>query len=103
MGDSTIKRPIGAKFQCKDTDVNISSASRVNESKVQESVSQGILSALSAVSFRLEAIERRIDKTEEHIHGKSAGYSGGVGSNGVKVSSPESGTDYSVLDCWLQM
>ena len=87
------KRPIGAKYQYKDSEVNVSSASSVNESKVQESVSQDIISALSAVSSRLEAIEKLIDKTEEHNHGKSVGCSGGVGSGGVSTSSPKSGAD----------
>ena len=44
---------------------------------------------------RLEAIGKRIDKTEEHIYGKSDGYSGGVRSSGVNFSSSKSAADYS--------
>ena len=49
---------IGAKCQYKDSDVNISSSNSLNVSNVQENVNQGIISALSAVSSRLESIEK---------------------------------------------
>ena len=78
------KRPIGAKCQYKDSDVDISGFSNVNKSKVQKRVSF----ALNVVSSGLEAIEKRIDKTEEHIHGKSTDYSGGFRSGDIYFSSP---------------
>ena len=52
------KRPVGAKCQFKNNDVNISGSASMNVSNVSESVNQDIISALSDVSSRLEAIEK---------------------------------------------
>ena len=52
------KRPVGAKCQFKSNYVNISGSASINVSNVSESVNQDIISALSAVSSRLEAIEK---------------------------------------------
>ena len=75
------KRPINSKCQQKQDELLNASSHSVNVGNDQENVNQSIVDALSAVSSRLEAIERRIDKTEEQIQGK-------LGSGTATVASP---------------
>ena len=69
------KRPVGAKCVHQGNDIaeSTSSASQSTQG-TNENTNTEILNALNAVSYRLSAIEQRIDRTEEQLHSRpSAG------------------------------
>ena len=65
----------------KQNELLNASSDTVSVGNDQGNVNQSIVDALSAVSSSLEVIARRIDKTEEQIHGK-------LGSGTATVASP---------------
>ena len=63
------KRHVGQKCQMGKLDTSAAASSVVDQQGGGEGINQEIINALSSVSSRLSAIEARIEKTEQHIHG----------------------------------
>ena len=63
------KRPVGIKCQITGESTPSTSAT-VSDQNMDENTSSRILNALNAVSYRLSAIEQRIDRTEEQLQGQ---------------------------------
>ena len=62
------KRLVGSKCQYQSNDISESTSSGIHSNQsVNENTNSEILNALNAVSYRLTAIEQRIDRTEEQL------------------------------------
>ena len=64
------KRPVGSKCQVQNTASIESTSSGTHSNETRENTNSEILNALNAVSYRLTAIEQRIDRTEEQLQSR---------------------------------
>ena len=74
------KRPVGAKCQNQNNHIAESTSSDMQSTQsTSDNTNTEILNALNAVSYRLSAIEQRIDRTEEQLKNRPLAEADAIG------------------------
>ena len=89
-GGGQHKRPVGSKCQYQNNDIAESTSSGTHSTQsANENTNSEILNVLNAVSYRLTAIQQRIDRTEEQLQSRPKIATDAIGAADVSTSSSQ--------------